>query len=91
MLFVVKKNKHILENLINWLKQSVESGASKINHSLLLLDDEADNASVNTRDADQEPTAINNCIRTILNLFNQTTYIGVTATPFANSRPARAT
>lgn len=84
VLFVVKKNKRILENLINWLRQSIEGGASKINHSLLLLDDEADNASVNTHDADQEPTAINNCIRTILKLFNQTTYIGVTATPFAN-------
>ena len=84
VLFVVKKNKRIMENLIAWLKNSVDHGKDKINHSLLLLDDEADNASVNTRDADEEPAAINRCIRTILNLFNQTTYIGVTATPFAN-------
>ena len=83
-LFVVKKNKSILENLIKWLNQSVDFGANKINYSLLLLDDEADNASVNTNDPDEDPTAINGCIRAILNLFRQTTYIGVTATPFAN-------
>ncbi len=84
VLFVVKKNKRILENLIAWLNQSVEVGKEKIEYPLLLLDDEADNASINTNDSDADPTAINNCIRTILNLFNQTTYIGVTATPFAN-------
>ncbi len=84
VLFVVKKNKRILDNLIAWLKQSFDFGKNTIAYPLLLLDDEADNASVNTRDADEEPTAINNCIRTILSLFNQTTYIGVTATPFAN-------
>lgn len=84
VLFVIKKNKSILKNLIEWLKQSRELGAEKINYPLLLLDDEADNASINTNDSEDNPTAINNCIRGILNLFNQTTYIGVTATPFAN-------
>lgn len=84
VLFVIKKNKHILKNLIEWLKQSRELGAEKINYPLLLLDDEADNASINTNDLEADPTAINNCIREILSLFNQTTYIGVTATPFAN-------
>ncbi|MBR1807623.1 MAG: Z1 domain-containing protein [Selenomonadaceae bacterium] len=83
-LFVVKKNKTVLNNLIKWLKQSVDYGASKIKYSLLLLDDEADNASINTNDVDEDPTAINACIREILNLFDKTTYIGVTATPFAN-------
>ena len=82
-LFVVKKNKTVLNNLIKWLKQSVDYGASKIKYSLLLLDDEADNASINTNDVDEDPTAINACIREILNLFDKTTYIGVTATPFA--------
>ena len=84
VLFVIKKNKSILKNLIEWLKQSRELGAEKINYPLLLLDDEADNASINTNDSEDNPTAINNCIRGILNLFSQTTYIGVTATPFAN-------
>ena len=84
VLFVIKKNKRILENLIEWLKQSVNLGKKKINYPLLLLDDEADNASINTNNPEADPTAINNCIREILSLFNQTTYIGVTATPFAN-------
>ena len=51
---------------------------------MLLIDDEADNASINTNDPDDDPTAINGCIRKILKLFYQTTYIGITATPCAN-------
>ena len=50
----------------------------------MLIDDEADNASVNTKDEDSQPAAINACIRRLLNLFSKTTYLGVTATPFAN-------
>ena len=84
VLFVIKKNKRILENLIAWLKRSIEFGKDKIQYPLLLLDDEADNASINTHNPEVDPTAINNCIRKILDMFNQTTYIGVTATPFAN-------
>lgn len=85
VLFVVKKNKRILENLNTWLKNSVEFGADKLKHSLLLIDDEADNASINTKkNYHAEQTAINAVIRKILNSFDKTTYIGVTATPFAN-------
>lgn len=51
---------------------------------LLLIDDEADNASVNTKDPDEDPTAINKTIRLILNAFQQRSYVGYTATPFAN-------
>lgn len=85
VLLVVKKNKRILDNLISWLdaNNTVNSGG-KIDLPLLLIDDEADNASVNTRDSDDDPTAINNCIRQLLGLFSKTTYLGITATPFAN-------
>ena len=83
VLFVIKKNKRRLENLIAWLKNSL-NGQNKIKLSLLLLDDEADNASINTNDPNDDPTAINGCIRRILDMFWQTTYIGITATPFAN-------
>ena len=85
VLLVVKKNKRILDNLISWLdaNNTVNAGG-KINLPLLLIDDEADNASVNTRDSDDDPTAINNCIRQLLGLFSKTTYLGITATPFAN-------
>ena len=51
---------------------------------LLLLDDEADNASVNTNSDGRDPTAINSAIRGLLKLFKQASYVGVTATPFAN-------
>lgn len=51
---------------------------------LLLIDDEADNASVNTNNPDKDPTAINNGIRNLLRLFNKYSYVGFTATPFAN-------
>lgn len=50
----------------------------------LIIDDEADLASVNaTRDINEIKT-INYLIRTLLNIFNQNTFIGYTATPYAN-------
>ena len=53
-----------------------------------MIDDEADFASVNTRpsspDDDEDPTVINGRIRELLNVFEQSVYIGYTATPFAN-------
>ena len=79
-LFVVKKNKHVLDNLADWLGGKQQNS---INVPMLLIDDEADDASINTKDEDS-PTAINSCIRRILKLFTRFTYVGVTATPFAN-------
>lgn len=85
ILLVVKKNKRILTNLINWLvKNNTNHITKKIPIPLLLIDDEADNASVNTREADDDPTAINGCIRKLLNVFDKASYLGITATPFAN-------
>ena len=49
-----------------------------------MIDDEADNASVNTRAANEDPTAINTRIRALLRLFTHSSYVGFTATPFAN-------
>ena len=79
-LFVVKKNKSILNNLQKWLTKDEEV----LNLPMLLIDDEADNASVNTNDIDKDPTAINEAINKILRSFKQATYLGITATPFAN-------
>ena len=79
-LFVVKKNKSILNNLHKWLTKDEDI----LNLPMLLIDDEADNASVNTNDADKDPTAINKAINKILRSFKQATYLGITATPFAN-------
>lgn len=85
VVLVVKKNKRILNNLIRWLSDNnTHNAEGQIELPLLLIDDEADNASVNTKDPDSEPTAINDCIRRLLALFSKTTYLGITATPFAN-------
>lgn len=83
-LFVVKKNKSVLNNLESWLTSNNADGSGKIDLPLLLIDDEADNASVNTKKEDQDPTAINMAIRSILSRFYRASYLGITATPFAN-------
>ena len=49
-----------------------------------LIDDEADNASINTNKEDLDPTRTNAMIRRILGLFAKSCYVGYTATPFAN-------
>ncbi|WP_128562150.1 Z1 domain-containing protein [Methylobacterium crusticola] len=82
IIFVTKKNKAPLTKLKNWL---IEQGhGAVITSPLLLIDDEADNASINTAKDPGATTAINSVIREILNLFERSTYIGYTATPFAN-------
>lgn len=85
VILVVKKNKRILNNLIKWLSDNnTHNAAGQIELPLFLIDDEADNASINTKDPDSSPAAINDCIRRLLMLFSKTTYLGITATPFAN-------
>ena len=84
VVLVVKKNKRILNNLIKWLSKSRDDTTGKIMLPMLLIDDEADNASVNTRSEDDSPAAINACIRKLLHEFYQASYLGITATPFAN-------
>lgn len=84
ILLVVKKNKKILQNLHNWIKDYNVGPDGFVDIPMLLIDDEADNASINTRSGDQDPTAINEQIRTLLALFHRSSYVGFTATPFAN-------
>jgi hypothetical protein len=85
VIFVIKKNKSILEKLHSWLKgKNANQSTGMIDYPMLLIDDEADNASVNTNDPDKDPTAINNGIRNLLKLFRKYSYVGFTATPFAN-------
>ncbi len=84
LVLVVKKNAKILENLQNWLRDNSRPGSDWADMPLLLIDDEADNASVNTNNADQDPTRINGLIRSILSIFRKSSYVGYTATPFAN-------
>ena len=84
VLVVVKKNKRMLENLETWLKEFNATHNGRIDAPVLIVDDEADSASVNTRPADEDPTTINKGIRSLLRLFTHSSYIGFTATPFAN-------
>lgn len=100
-LFVVKKNKSVLTLLLNWIRNRVantkdtNTGRPLVtNLPLLVIDDEADHASVDTGenvvdengmpDPEHEPKAINRLIRTILHSFTHSAYVGYTATPFAN-------
>jgi hypothetical protein len=84
VLVVLKKNKRILENLEGWLRGYNAGSDGKITAPLLLIDDEADSASINTNDPNSSPTAINERLRAMLALFTRSTYVGFTATPFAN-------
>ena len=85
IILVMKKNASVLSRLVKWLNaQKKNLGTETINtKSLLFIDDEADNASLNTSDKNN-PSKINENIRKILGLFGKKAYVGYTATPFAN-------
>lgn len=83
--FVIKKQSNTLKNLLEWLKEhSARGGTATVDAPMLLIDDEADNASINTRHCKGEVTRINGQIRDLLKMFNRSCYVGYTATPFAN-------
>lgn len=85
VLFVIKKNVSVLRKLYNWLaEQNIDPVKGYIDVPMLLIDDEADNASVNTKKDETDPTQTNKLIRQICHLFKNSTYVGFTATPFAN-------
>ena len=89
VVFVIKKNKSILENLIDWFSKDVNAkvvdGTPKLfDVPALIIDDEADAASVNASRDINDIKTINRLIRTLLNIFNQNTFVGYTATPYAN-------
>ena len=84
---VIKKNPHVLRRIYQWLAaQADDSDLGRIirNKSLLLIDDEADNASINISNDPERQSSINGWITQILNLFGKNAYVGYTATPFAN-------
>lgn len=95
VLIVAKKITPILKRLNQWLGK-LEGRLADV--PLLLIDDEADQASINTRgnrrdptidketapDEDTAPSLTNALIRDILRKVPRATYIAYTATPFAN-------
>lgn len=97
--FVIKKNARVLKHVLDWIRtytsEDVLTGRRVARGvPLLLIDDEADQASIDTNpllydpngfpDPDHEPTRINSLIRQILFAFEKSAYVGYTATPFAN-------
>jgi len=88
ILLVVKKNPSVLKSLLTWLRAKGQTDADGNRYiaakSLLLIDDEADHASINTNKDPDKGTRINSQIRDVLRLFYKSAYVGYTATPFAN-------
>lgn len=88
LIAVIKKNPGPLRQVYGWLsanaKEDSDLRKAIREKAILVIDDEADNASINTNKKEREPTRINGQIRDILNLFNKSAYVGYTATPFAN-------
>ncbi len=99
ILFVIKKNATALRHVLNWVVDFASRQDSKGQKyvpaiPLLVIDDESDVGSVDTRkgaidslgevDPEHDPTTINKQIRKLLSLFDQSSYVGYTATPFAN-------
>lgn len=99
-IIVTKKIKSTLTNLIENIESSSEISKDengqfflRAKYPLLLIDDEADQASVNTGyDYDDDGKiideydvkTINKLIRSLLNHFESWSYVGYTATPYAN-------
>lgn len=85
LVLVMKKNSRTLANLVDWLEiRNKQAGARIRSVPMLLIDDEADNASVNVSTDEDSPSAINQRIRKLLDSFERNVYLGYTATPFAN-------
>ncbi|MYW01551.1 endonuclease [Streptomyces sp. SID3343] len=86
-LMVVKKNAAVLKKLVKDLGR-IKTERGEI--PALIIDDESDQASVNTSDPkkwgqDQvQRTAINGIISELLTMLPRAQYVGYTATPFAN-------
>lgn len=83
LLAVVKKNVTRLTNLRDWLLTAHKEGGLD-NCPVLIIDDEADQASPNSaKNAELDQTTINGLIVELLAL-PRVAYVGYTATPFAN-------
>ena len=79
--FVIKKNSSVIKQVINMVNKDDE----KLNKdSVLIIDDECDYASLNTKKEETDPTIINKSIRDLMCLYAKSTYVGYSATPFAN-------
>jgi len=99
-IFIVKKNYKVLGYLMKYFRKNPKHRFDKernrkymdANYPLLLIDDEADQASVNTNyeysdgvlQNEDDPSKINEQIRDLFHMFDCRSYVGYTATPYAN-------
>lgn len=98
-MIVTKKNACVLRKILRFFRKNhcaeMIDGKKKIpaKYPALIIDDEADQASINTKESydlqgnvldDYNPSTINGLIRDLLGVFECRSYIGYTATPFAN-------
>jgi hypothetical protein len=86
-LAIVKKNGAVLKKLVKDL-EAITARLTEI--PVLIIDDESDQASVNTSNpkkwesGKKERTSINQLISQLLKMLPRAQYVGYTATPFAN-------
>ena len=98
-MIVTKKNASVLRRILRFFRKNHcaeiidEKKRIPAKYPALIIDDEADQASINTNESydehgnvldDYNPTTINGLIRELLGIFECRSYIGYTATPFAN-------
>jgi hypothetical protein len=87
VIFTIKKHTGVMAALVDWITSQhyLDPSEGKVlSKPMLLIDDEADYASINTKSQKEEVTLTNQLIRQILSLFSKSTYVAYTATPFAN-------
>lgn len=78
---VIKKNAKVIQNVTTYIRQQTNGG--RLDMPLVLIDDEADWGTPNTG-SDTDPTRVNAAIRRLLDTSRRSSYLGITATPFAN-------
>lgn len=81
-LFVIKKNAAVLRRLKRALNQLSDMERKSL--PTLIIDDECDQASINTAAYRSSVTRINSLIRDLCEKLPKVTYLGYTATPYAN-------
>ncbi|PTT62741.1 Z1 domain-containing protein [Arthrobacter sp. HMWF013] len=79
--FITKKTPSLLNNIRTYIKSQAPGG--RLDIPLIVVDDESDWGSPNTRDK-EDPTSVNKAIRALLDVSTRSSYLAITATPFAN-------
>jgi hypothetical protein len=79
--FITKKTPSLLNNIRTYIKSQAQGG--RMNIPLIVVDDESDWGSPNTRNT-EDPTSVNKAIRALLDVSTRSSYLAITATPFAN-------